>query len=200
MNCSPTIHVVDDDQAMRESLQLLLTLEGYAVHTHASARTILETIQDTDRGCIVTDMHMPEISGLDLLVALNERRVSLPVTRVWGANERTAVRRERPMLRFSAAGASLICRYWIYPAAGRFACLANTKQQRQRACFAHAWRNETPQAVVHVAVLHSLIEVAKDAAAVEPIQIVDDGLSHPMPVLSPFLCRFWCILDSETDA
>jgi two-component system response regulator FixJ len=88
MTRNPTIHVVDDDQAMRESLQLLLTVEGYAVHTHASARTILETIQDTDRGCIVTDIHMPEISGLDLLAALNERRVSLPVIVITGRSDR----------------------------------------------------------------------------------------------------------------
>jgi two-component system response regulator FixJ len=66
----------------------LLTVEGYAVHTHASARTILETIQDTDCGCIMTDMHMPEINGLDLLMALNERRVSLPVIVITGHSDR----------------------------------------------------------------------------------------------------------------
>lgn len=88
MTCAPTIHVIDDDQAMRDSLHLLLTVEGYAVHTHASARTILETIQDTDCGCIVTDMHMPETSGLDLLMALNERRVSLPVIVITGRSDR----------------------------------------------------------------------------------------------------------------
>jgi two-component system, LuxR family, response regulator FixJ len=88
MTRSPTVHVVDDDQAMRESLQLLLTLEGYAVHAHASAWTILETIQDTDRGCIVTDIHMPEISGLDLLAALNERRVSMPIIVITGRSDR----------------------------------------------------------------------------------------------------------------
>jgi two-component system, LuxR family, response regulator FixJ len=88
MTCDPTIHVVDDDQAMRDSLNSLLMVEGYAVCTHASARTILETIQDTDRGCIVTDIHMPEISGLDLLAALNERRVSLPVIVITGRSDR----------------------------------------------------------------------------------------------------------------
>ncbi len=88
MTRAPTIHVIDDDQAMRDSLHLLLTVEGYAVHTHASARTILETIQDTDCGCIVTDMHMPETSGLDLLMALNERRVSLPVIVITGRSDR----------------------------------------------------------------------------------------------------------------
>jgi two-component system response regulator FixJ len=88
MTCNPEIHLLDDDPAIRESLQLLLTMEGYAVHSHASARTILETIQDSDRGCIVTDLHMPKISGLDLLAALKERRVSLPVIVITGRSDR----------------------------------------------------------------------------------------------------------------
>jgi two-component system response regulator FixJ len=87
MTCEPTIHVIDDDQAMRDSLNLLLMVEGYTVHTHASARTTLDAIQDTNRGCIVTDMHMLEISGLDLLVALNERGVSLPVILITGRSD-----------------------------------------------------------------------------------------------------------------
>ena len=88
MTFDPTIHVVDDDPAMRDSLHFLLTMEGYAVHTHASARTILATIQDADRVCIVTDIHMPEISGLDLLAALNERHVFLPVIVITGPPDR----------------------------------------------------------------------------------------------------------------
>jgi len=88
MTCNPEIHLLDDDPAIRESLQLLLTMEGYAVHSHASARTILETIQDSDRGCIVTDLHMPKVSGLDLLAALKERRVSLPVIVITGRSDR----------------------------------------------------------------------------------------------------------------
>ncbi len=88
MPYNPTIHVIDDDEAMRDSLNMLLTTEGLAVHTHASARTILETIQDAECCCIVTDMHMPEIGGLDLLAELNKRRVSLPVIVITGASNR----------------------------------------------------------------------------------------------------------------
>ncbi len=79
MTYEPTIHVIDDDPAILTSLSLLLTAEGYAVHTHQSAQTFLDTIRQSDSGCVVTDIHMPEINGLDLLAEMKERRVSMPV-------------------------------------------------------------------------------------------------------------------------
>ena len=79
MTCKPTIHVIDDDPAILASLSLLLTAEGYAVHTHQSAQIFLDTVRQSDSGCVVTDIHMPEINGLDLLAEMNERRVSMPV-------------------------------------------------------------------------------------------------------------------------
>jgi two-component system response regulator FixJ len=79
MTCEPTIHVIDDDPAILASLSLLLTAEGYAVHTHQSAQIFLDTIRQSDSGCVVTDIHMPEINGPDLLAMMKERRVSLPV-------------------------------------------------------------------------------------------------------------------------
>ena len=84
MTYEPTIHVIDDDPAILASLSLLLTAEGYAVHTHQSAQTFLDTIRQSDSGCVVTDIHMPEINGLDLLAAMNERRVSMPVIMITG--------------------------------------------------------------------------------------------------------------------
>ncbi len=79
MTCEPTIHVIDDDPAILASLSLLLTAEGYAVHTHQSAQIFLDTIRQSDSGCVVTDMHMPQISGLDLLAEMDERGMSMPV-------------------------------------------------------------------------------------------------------------------------
>jgi two-component system response regulator FixJ len=57
----------------------LLTAEGYAVRAHESARTFLDMIQQDDCGCLVADVRMPEMSGLDLLAEMKERRVSMPV-------------------------------------------------------------------------------------------------------------------------
>ena len=74
-----TIHIVDDDRAILDSLILLLTAEGLRVRTYELAQTSLETIRQNDFGCVVTDVRMPEISGLDLLAALKKQHVSMPV-------------------------------------------------------------------------------------------------------------------------
>ncbi len=79
MAFDPTIHIVDDDRAILDSFILLLTAEGLRVRTYESAQTFLETIRQNDSGCVVTDVRMPEISGLDLLAALKKQRVSMPV-------------------------------------------------------------------------------------------------------------------------
>jgi len=79
MNFAFAIHVVDDNAAILDALRLLLATEGYVVHTYQSARRFLDTIQQDDCGCVVTDMHMPEMSGLDLLAIMNERGSSMPV-------------------------------------------------------------------------------------------------------------------------
>jgi len=74
-----TVCIVDDDQAVLAALASLLTADGYAVRAHESARTFLDMIQQDDCGCLVTDVRMPEMSGLDLLAEMKERRVSMPV-------------------------------------------------------------------------------------------------------------------------
>jgi two-component system, LuxR family, response regulator FixJ len=71
--------IVDDDRAVLAALSSLLTAEGYAVRAHESARTFLDMIQQDDCGCLVADVRMPEMSGLDLLAEMKERRVSMPV-------------------------------------------------------------------------------------------------------------------------
>jgi two-component system response regulator FixJ len=74
-----TVYVVDDDQAVLSALSLLLMAEGYAVRAHESARKFLDMIQQDNCGCLVTDVRMPGMSGLDLLAEMKERRVSMPV-------------------------------------------------------------------------------------------------------------------------
>jgi len=84
MTCDLTIHVIDDDQAILDSFSLLLKIEGYAVRTYNSALTFLRMIREDACGCVLTDMHMPEMSGLDLLETLKERGISLPVVVISG--------------------------------------------------------------------------------------------------------------------
>ena len=80
------IHIIDDDSAMRESLSLMLRTEGYTVRTHESAQTFLDAVRQDESGCVVTDVRMPEISGIDLLTTMKieERRVSMPIIVITG--------------------------------------------------------------------------------------------------------------------
>ncbi len=74
-----TVCIVDDDRVVLAALSFLLTAEGYAVRAHESVRTFLNTIERDGCGCLVTDVRMPGMSGLDLLAKMKERRVSMPV-------------------------------------------------------------------------------------------------------------------------
>lgn len=79
MGREPVLHLIDDDGAIRDALGLAMALEGFNVRAHQSAENFLNTIQQDDRGCVVTDMRMPGMNGLDLLAAMNERGVVFPV-------------------------------------------------------------------------------------------------------------------------
>jgi len=68
----PVVHVVDDDEAIRESLAFLLEAAGYASRTYASALELLERVDDLEAGCIVTDVRMPEMNGLELVRRLTD--------------------------------------------------------------------------------------------------------------------------------
>ncbi len=66
------IHVVDDDEAVRDSLRMLLESAGFAVRTHVSATAFLAAAGKLDGGCVVTDVRMPEMDGLELQRRLTE--------------------------------------------------------------------------------------------------------------------------------
>jgi FixJ family two-component response regulator len=75
----PTVFLVDDDASIRDALSLLLSLKGMRAQVFASAEAFLETYQPDWRGCLLTDLRMPGMSGLDLNQSLRQRGVSLPV-------------------------------------------------------------------------------------------------------------------------
>src|SRR5436305_12706183 len=79
-----TVHVVDDDDAARESLTFLLRTAQLPVRAYASARAFLESAPDTEPGCVVTDVKMPEMDGLELVRALKQRKPALPVIVITG--------------------------------------------------------------------------------------------------------------------
>lgn len=73
------VHVIDDDPAMRDSVAFLLETADLQVKTYESAVAFLENAGALEPGCIVTDVRMPEISGLELLDRLKDLGVSQPV-------------------------------------------------------------------------------------------------------------------------
>ncbi len=73
------VFIVDDDEAMRASMKMLLERLGYRVQGFASAKSFLAFCSNDDCGCLVLDLRMPEMNGLDLQQALRKRGYRLPI-------------------------------------------------------------------------------------------------------------------------
>ncbi|MBU6483552.1 MAG: response regulator transcription factor [Betaproteobacteria bacterium] len=73
------VHVVDDDNAVRDSLSLLLGLRGYATRTFASGDAFLAEIDASASGCILLDLRMPGVEGLAVQSALATRGIGMPI-------------------------------------------------------------------------------------------------------------------------
>ena len=84
MASEPVIHVVDDDDAVRDSLRFLLETEGFSVRTYETALQLLDAADHLEPGCIVTDVRMPSMSGLELVRRLGALGVDLPVVVMTG--------------------------------------------------------------------------------------------------------------------
>ncbi len=84
MNNNPVVFVVDDDEAARDSLCWLVRSVGLEVETASSALEFLERFDSKQPGCLVLDIRMPGMSGLELLSKLGEMGVSLPVIIITG--------------------------------------------------------------------------------------------------------------------
>ena len=79
-----TVHVIDDDDAVRDSLVFLLSSSGIGAKAYASAASFLDVFAGVEGSCIVTDIRMPEISGMDLLRRVKDKWPELPVIVVTG--------------------------------------------------------------------------------------------------------------------
>ncbi len=77
-------HVIDDDEAVRHSIEFLLRSANIEVKVYESAVAFLAALPAISSGCVVTDVRMPEMSGIDLLRKLKELQVSLPVIVITG--------------------------------------------------------------------------------------------------------------------
>ena len=84
MSPSPVVHVIDDDEALRDSLRMFLANEGLEVATYATADAFLAALEPAHTGCVVTDVRMPGMSGMELLAEIAELKVALPVIVITG--------------------------------------------------------------------------------------------------------------------
>ncbi len=86
------VHVIDDDADVRESLAAVLGGAGFVVQVYVSAQAFLDGIEDAAPGCVVTDVCMPQMTGLDLLHRIQDRLDRFPVIVLTGeANVAMAV-------------------------------------------------------------------------------------------------------------
>jgi FixJ family two-component response regulator len=86
------VAIIDDDEAVRESLLDLLEVSGYSVETFASATEFLESPRTLDVRCLVLDISMPGISGIDLNKELKRRNIAIPVVFMTGHAQEALIR------------------------------------------------------------------------------------------------------------
>lgn len=84
MSSQQLVHVIDDDEAVRESIAFLLKTVALEVQTYESAAAFLDAAAKGVSGCVITDVRMPGMSGIDLLRELHRQKVELPVIVVTG--------------------------------------------------------------------------------------------------------------------
>lgn len=85
MQVSRRVYVVDDEPAVRESVAAVLEAAGYSVQSFASAVDFLKALPAAAGGVLVTDVRMPEVSGLELLRRLGDARARFPTVVLTGA-------------------------------------------------------------------------------------------------------------------
>ena len=80
----PVVYVVDDDEAIRDSLRLLLRSVGLKSQLYANASDFLKSLDPTRHGCLLADIRMPGMSGLELQDELNKRHIEIPTIFITG--------------------------------------------------------------------------------------------------------------------
>jgi len=84
MVANPVVHIVDDDEAVRRSLAFMLGSAGLAVRVYDSAHAFLDGFEAVQCGCVITDIRMPDMSGIELLQRIRERTPFFPTIVITG--------------------------------------------------------------------------------------------------------------------
>jgi FixJ family two-component response regulator len=85
------VALIDDDESVRRALARLLRLAGMEVHVYASGSEFLEAITDHRPDCVVLDMYMPAMTGMEVQVRLAARRPHLPIVFITAHDNPSAV-------------------------------------------------------------------------------------------------------------
>jgi two-component system, LuxR family, response regulator FixJ len=80
----PVVHIIDDDEGLRESLAFLLRSANLEVRSFESAKAFLDALPRAVPGCVITDVRMPDMSGIELLRRLKELTLGVPVIVITG--------------------------------------------------------------------------------------------------------------------
>lgn len=81
------VHVIDDDEEVRQSLAFLLSAAGVPARVHPSATAFLEALPGISSGCIVTDVRMPDMNGIDLLRHVLRNGMGIPIIVMTGQGD-----------------------------------------------------------------------------------------------------------------
>ncbi|MBB4841145.1 two-component system response regulator FixJ [Sphingomonas kyeonggiensis] len=89
MNDRRLVHIIDDEDSVRNSIGFMLQTTGYSVRTWPSGVAFLRELRNVEPGCILLDIRMPEMDGLQVQHQLNERGVTMPVIVLTGHGDVT---------------------------------------------------------------------------------------------------------------
>jgi two-component system, LuxR family, response regulator FixJ len=84
MTRSFVVHIVEDDEAVRQSLAFMLSTAGIPVRIYDSATCLLASLATLQNGCLITDVRMPDMTGIELLQRLRAKDIKLPVIVITG--------------------------------------------------------------------------------------------------------------------
>jgi two-component system, LuxR family, response regulator FixJ len=74
-----TVYIVEPDDAVRDSIQLLIETADLAAHSHASAASFLSIVPFQNNGCVLIDQNLPDMTGLEVVEHLRRRGVAVPI-------------------------------------------------------------------------------------------------------------------------
>ena len=94
---SPVVAVLDDEPQMRKALRRLLSTHGFHVETYECGNDFLAALSSHPADCLVLDLHMPEVSGFDVLAAFESQHIATPVVVITGHDELGTAERTRAL-------------------------------------------------------------------------------------------------------